>query len=82
MGWVKKTPKPCIHQSRPILPDRVTSANMHMVGDIWECEECQVQFRVNTHKVREGGQIYEDVYTVTRFKWTTEPERLRGYLDR
>jgi len=71
MGWIKQTPPPCKHSHRPILGSYV--ANKHIVGDIWECDDCKKRFIVST-EIREAGMQhdpYKETYLVWRDHSTT-----------
>lgn len=68
MGWIKQTQKPCDHEQRPTLPDKVNGLNYHMLGDIWQCDDCEAQFVVDEYTAKEGMQW--DLYDVRKFKWT------------
>lgn len=80
MGWIKQTAPPCKHPERPKLPDRVTANNEYMVGDVWECDNCQLQFEVRRTTRQDGMQ--HDPYTISIFEWSAPKHRTLGYLDR
>lgn len=44
MGWLKQTVKPCAHKDKPTLPPQW--GNRHLIGDCWQCDECQKKFWV------------------------------------
>lgn len=78
MGWIKQTEKPCEHKDRPNLPVRYNSANAHMVGDIWGCDDCKQRFTIATYVTTEGD--FRETWNVTKYKWTeTRPEVFHDY---
>ena len=73
MGWVIQTKKPCEHKEKPVLPVKVLKSNEHMIGDIWECDDCKAKFKVATYNSKEG--MSWDLYDVLKFTWYELPER-------
>lgn len=67
MGWIKQTIPPCTHPDKPELGQYYGNLTKHMVGDIWECDECKAQFEVIVQKYIEGMQW--DMYEVHRLDW-------------
>lgn len=68
MGWIRKTEKPCNHPSRPVLPKHRNKSNEYMIGDIWECDICKQQFKVEGTTDRKYDQR-EGMYDVPSFAW-------------
>lgn len=67
MGWIKQSRPPCKHKDRPKLGQYYNSSTEHMVGDIWECDECKSQFSVTVKRYHEG--MSWDRYEVNRLEW-------------
>ena len=67
MGWIKQSEPICLHQDRPTLGETVHMKNKHMIGDIWQCDNCRKQFIVATEKSWSGPQW--DQYQVDILCW-------------
>ena len=67
MPWVKKSKPTCLHPTRPDLPKRQTITNEHMLGDIWQCENCHECFQVVTKMFTDGD--FRETWEVAGFGW-------------
>lgn len=69
MAWIKQTQPPCDHPNRPELGQYYGDRTKHMVGDIWECDDCRAKFVVTVRVYTEGMQW--DQYKVERLDWNS-----------